>query len=596
MEDRSSSPVKACLIAPSFSSSPSEQNASRLTTKVSSSTSASSSSSSNGNNAAIDNVVKKAYKKIKREREVRRSKLVSDVLCESRDKVVHEILFNSIQHVNNGKEIISANSSNNINGTKKRKSKYTNNSPNNGRRKKKSRTTNNDDDGASLINNDGLEMPSNGANLKSPPEIMINGTSSHIQQQKVLVFPRLPSNNCPSIHQTVVFPPSLVCQPCQAQQSEEDDSFKEEAASAAMPPPLNLAKNNECSISIKTRSSNNNKQSSSSTSKHAYKPLYIEGSHPPLPKSSSLIFLKSDLAVPDEPSLSHVPYFGDGDNEDIYSELFDTTERERLYEFGPKYQEIETLECIDAVLRLLSDVDECGKDLFENLELYNEIVGDDKKIQHVKLQKKKGTKKTKKKGKSCGSGSSVVKQQADVEKLSRIHLVLSELANVDLERVHERHALCFFMPREDDVESNISNNVGCYVRSEEAPESSDNGDIKNTTTNGSKKESPPAIASIHKANSDTTVPVPYTSIMDSYRDLLCRRCFTYDCNIHGNLPKANITLLGELAVQKELDGQWTEVSFSYCGWVCTLILYLWLLFLSLCISFPDVVCSDRQRY
>ena len=94
MEDRSSSPVKACLIAPSFSSSPSEQNASRLTTKVSSSTSASSSSSSNGNgNAAIDNVVKKAYKKIKREREVKRSKLVSDVLRESRDNVVHEILF-----------------------------------------------------------------------------------------------------------------------------------------------------------------------------------------------------------------------------------------------------------------------------------------------------------------------------------------------------------------------------------------------------------------------------------------------------------------------------------------------------------------------
>ena len=191
----------------------------------------------------------------------------------------------------------------------------------------------------------------------------------------------------------------------------------------------------------------------------------------------------------------------------------------------------------------------------------------------------------KKKGKSCGSGSSVVKQQADVEKLSRIHLVLSELANVDLERVHERHALCFFMPREDDVKSTV-----------EGSASSDNGDIKNTTTNGSKKESPPAIASTHKANSDTTVPVPYTSIMDSYRDLLCRRCFTYDCNIHGNLPKANITLLGELAVQKELDGRWTEVSFSYCGWVCTLILYLWLLFLSLCISFPDVVCSDRQRY
>jgi hypothetical protein len=62
-----------------------------------------------------------------------------------------------------------------------------------------------------------------------------------------------------------------------------------------------------------------------------------------------------------------------------------------------------------------------------------------------------------------------------------------------------------------------------------------------------------------KSNSDTPVAVTYDKIIDSYRDLFCRRCFTYDCNIHGNLPKANLDLLGELALQKERDGEWAEI-------------------------------------
>jgi len=60
-------------------------------------------------------------------------------------------------------------------------------------------------------------------------------------------------------------------------------------------------------------------------------------------------------------------------------------------------------------------------------------------------------------------------------------------------------------------------------------------------------------------NSDAEKTMSYEHIMDSYRDLFCRRCFTYDCNMHGNLPKPNIELQGELAVQKEYEGHWGEI-------------------------------------
>lgn len=56
---------------------------------------------------------------------------------------------------------------------------------------------------------------------------------------------------------------------------------------------------------------------------------------------------------------------------------------------------------------------------------------------------------------------------------------------------------------------------------------------------------------VSKCNSDTPIKVTYEKIIDSYRDLFCRRCFTYDCNIHGNIPKAHIDLQAELQIHKE---------------------------------------------
>eukprot|EP00978_Attheya_sp_CCMP212_P035311 scaffold152868_cov24-Attheya_sp.AAC.1 len=50
----------------------------------------------------------------------------------------------------------------------------------------------------------------------------------------------------------------------------------------------------------------------------------------------------------------------------------------------------------------------------------------------------------------------------------------------------------------------------------------------------------------------------YAEVMDSYQNLFCRICFSYDCNIHGNLPKPNLDIQAELAVEKEKNGDWNE--------------------------------------
>jgi SET domain/CXC domain len=54
----------------------------------------------------------------------------------------------------------------------------------------------------------------------------------------------------------------------------------------------------------------------------------------------------------------------------------------------------------------------------------------------------------------------------------------------------------------------------------------------------------------------------YSDAMDTYRPIFCRRCFIYDCNMHGNLSKASLELQGELAIQKERDGYWNHVDES----------------------------------
>jgi len=521
----------------------------------------------------IDNIVKLAYKQVKREREVIRKKLVSTVLKQSRDDVIiNEIL--SRQRKSDA-DIATAFA------TKGKKRKHCSGntdiskSPggsNSGGRKKKKRSSSSD-------------MPTNGIDSD---ELYNNQTftTQYKKKQPTLVFPRLPSNNCPQ-HQQITF-----CPPCQSTTTTKEDNKSQ------TPPPVNLS-TKQCKISIKSKNKSkpsdllyDTTKSGTASTTTSYNPLNITGSHPPLPKSSSLILLNSSFAVDDTPSLQYVPYFEDGDNEDIYSDLFDTKERERLYEFGPKYCEKETFESVDSVLKLLAKENEEGKEeeskqeleskgsrrLLMDLDLYNVVVAksnkeavididddstaaaaDDDDDSDTNTEKKENGKATD--GKKKTAPKKKIKQ-SDIEKLERIHLILSELANIDLNRVHERHAVCFFKKPDKVVSGQrYSDKSSCYNESEK-----DEAKVEEKKNEEKKNEASAAASSSSDANSDSkeaaAVP-PYESIMDSYRDLLCRRCFTYDCNIHGNLPKANLRLSGELAVQKELDGHWKEVSMNF---------------------------------
>jgi histone-lysine N-methyltransferase EZH2 len=100
---------------------------------------------------------------------------------------------------------------------------------------------------------------------------------------------------------------------------------------------------------------------------------------------------------------------------------------------------------------------------------------------------------------------------------TRIHETLALIMDEYIDRIHERYQLLFIKDKNDDEK-----------------------DQEPTTM-----KKPKEITS-------------YLAAVDTYRNLLCRRCFTYDCNSHGILSKPNLDLQGELAVRKELEGFWDE--------------------------------------
>lgn len=181
----------------------------------------------------------------------------------------------------------------------------------------------------------------------------------------------------------------------------------------------------------------------------------LEGAHEPRPTGTTPAFLKMHFAADDEKKLSHVPYFGEDDQEDVFSELYNTDDRERRVQFGAEYREREMCRVIE-----------------ETLQLVDEKLGDDAAVSQ-----------------------------------KRIEVALATLLDIDPDLIHNRH-----LP----------------------------------STPASPKKPP------HKT--------AYLGVVDSYRLCFCRRCFTYDCNMHGCHKKPDVQLQAELAIEKERAGFWETVS------------------------------------
>jgi hypothetical protein len=55
---------------------------------------------------------------------------------------------------------------------------------------------------------------------------------------------------------------------------------------------------------------------------------------------------------------------------------------------------------------------------------------------------------------------------------------------------------------------------------------------------------------------DKTLDTKFLMAMDSYRQLWCRRCYTYDCNLHGLRDKQSPNVQLEQAMRKEASNFW----------------------------------------
>lgn len=199
--------------------------------------------------------------------------------------------------------------------------------------------------------------------------------------------------------------------------------------------------------------------------------IFLEGAPETHPSGTTAIFLKTNIAGDDETNLNYVPYFGEDDDEDVVSDLYNTETREKMIEVGPEYKERETNLVIQDTLALVLS--------------------------------KLGT-----------------SPSNDETLTQRIREALSSVLKVDIERI-----------------SHVTSSTG-----------NDDGSAKPSSARSPSRPQKQAVA-----KSD------YLSAEDSYRALFCRRCFTYDCNIHGLVTKPDAQLQAEQAIQKEREGFWIEV-------------------------------------
>jgi len=202
----------------------------------------------------------------------------------------------------------------------------------------------------------------------------------------------------------------------------------------------------------------------------------------PLPLSTHTSFLPfPNLSVPDAPTLTYVPWFGDDDKEDVVSDVYDTRERELVLKGGEGWRREGKDEEVAMVLA----------ELVKSGTLTLTVVA------------------------AAGNGDAYAELLEDVARQCKVE------TKVVLEQYRKMS------------ETSMSSSELELEQPKKKKQKKKNRDQQQVQQEQEEKS--------------------YSQLMDSYTNLFCRACFTYDCNIHGATRKPPLEQLEDEGVQREVE-------------------------------------------
>ena len=291
-------------------------------------------------------------------------------------------------------------------------------------------------------------------------------------------------------------------------------------------------------------------------------PIYIEGTHPERPLSTATIFLKQHYAVEDQKELTFLPYFGDHDTDkeiDDIKDLFDLEKREIMFEHGPEYEQEELHDLIKDTLDLL--LSRFGREIVLQSENYNNDRSSSSSGRY--RRRKNSTSRDNEKQKKNKNGTTASILPADNLILSNLYGQIAKYHDVEKSTVNEIYESFFYSTHLEDANSKNHNSDDNNNNNDDEKLGGDD-----TTTNAMSKNSDLCnlIKNKEKSNGQDegkTKQTRYEDAMDSYRSLFCRRCFIYDCNLHGNFAAPDLKIQTELAIEKEFKLEEEEKNSEY---------------------------------
>lgn len=374
----------------------------------------------------------------------------------------------------------------------------------------------------------------NAIDLTDPlAEMNGNHISGHFFEQRATkkrrVFFRIPSNNDPPF-----VPPFLLKHGIDANNSLQERNQRISPAHSGIGDghgKKRKARSYTKVICIKTRS-----VSCKAYSTLELPPLIIQGAPEPRPSSTLTVFVKGLVNSQDDETLTHLPYFGDEHNDlsevlgldpckennknnnasqsdsspddDEKIGVWDFAHRQELIEQGPIYIREEQNDLLKGLLVQVMD----KLDIFRSNLQHSDSTNIIDVIAYVTRIKK--------------------------DRITQIwqSLRLENTIDTSANEVGQTFAVDSNMNEEA-----LTNKREGHMQPAELMHAS------STTMKTAKN------------NSCSNTPLPYETFMDSYRSIFCRRCFTYDCALHGNINSAKGSdLQGELALENEQEQYWEK--------------------------------------